>query len=123
MVTIIFCTDAIKVKERSPCGAAALQPAEVQELFGEDFGFVIVTGRNHIMELCGVMPLSKGELLETVAYLAITKVKRRGTRSDDCIVLLPGIGESVQVQPRIKSVVQACNILILHRDCMDNNDE
>ena len=72
------------------------------------------------MELCGV---SKGELLETVAYLAIAEVKRRGTRSDDCIVLLPGIGESVQEQHRIKSVVQACNILILHRDCMDNNDE
>ena len=123
MVTIIFRTDAINVKERSPCEAAALQPAEVQELFGEDFGFVIVTGRNHIMELCGVMPLSKGELLETVAYLAIAEVARRGTRSDDCIVFLPGIGESVQVQHRIKSVVQACNILILHRDCMDNNDE
>ena len=69
------------------------------------------------------MPLSKGELPETVAYLAIAKVKRRGTRSDDCIVLLLGIGERVQVQHRIKSVVQACNILILHRDCMDNNDE
>ena len=96
--------------------SAALQRAEVQELFGGDFGFVIVTGRNHTMERCVVMPLSKGELLETAAHLAIAAVKRRGDRAGDYIVFLPGIGEIVDVQHRIKSVVEACKILILHGD-------
>ena len=39
--------------------SAALQRADVSELFGEDFGYVTVTGRNHTMERCVVMPPSR----------------------------------------------------------------
>ena len=103
--------------------SALLQPVEVSELLGDDFGFVTVTGRNHTMERCVVMPPSKRELLATAAHLAIAVVQRRGPRAGDCIVFLPGIAEIAEVQYRIKTVARECKILILHSDCMGSADE
>ena len=66
--------------------SAALQKADVSELFGEDFGHVIVAGRNQSMERCVVMPPSAKELLQTAAQLAIAAINRTGSRAGDCIV-------------------------------------
>ena len=103
--------------------AATLQQGEVQVLFGGSFGFVIVTGRNHTIERCVVMPVSDADLLETAAHLAIAAVKCRRDRAGGCIGVLPGIGELVEVQQRIKLVVPACKILILHSAWMDHGEE
>ena len=103
--------------------SAALQQADVSELFGEDFGHVIVAGRNHTMERCVVMPPSTEELLQTAAGLAIAAINRGGPRSGDCIVFLPGIAEILEVQLLIKAVAQTCKIVILHSDCIDHTDE
>ena len=75
------------------------------------------------MERCVVMPPSKGELLATAAHLAIAAVQRRGPRAGNCMVFLPGIAEIAEVQYRIKTEVPECTILILHSDCMGNEDE
>ena len=54
--------------------SAALQQADVSELFGEDFGYVTVTGRNHTMERCVVMPPSREELLQTAARFVLRSI-------------------------------------------------